>query len=115
MPIDFATLILGSLLTITSILFGLFGVMLVQYEQNRSSIGKKWKAYRLLVIFLSVFIILGFIASLLAFDYLWETSNRVLGFPRTSMLNFIVILFVVEMIIPIATIIAFGIRYIRLG
>lgn len=59
--------ILQLLVSVTAILFGLFGVFLAGYEVARSRVGERWIAYAVLAFFLGTAVVVSSIASLLAY------------------------------------------------
>lgn len=73
--------LLQVLVSVTAILFGLFGVFLTGYEAVCSHIGKRWVAYLVLSLFMGPSVFVGSIASLFAF---WSVEQAILPFGLTA-------------------------------
>jgi hypothetical protein len=110
---DLLSLLFGSTLTVSSILFGLYGVFLVQYDQARASLSHRMPAYRVLLTGTGIMIGMGFCEAILVFSKLngvayslpWSTYGA-------YTLPVILILFYVILVAPIAIIAIFGILYV---
>jgi len=102
-------MLLQLLVSVTAILFGLFGVFMAGYEFARTRVGQRWKAYAILSASTGIAIILGASASLLAF---WVADGRPFMTGSCSALKIAADIFQILMVIEICAILLFGAVYV---
>jgi hypothetical protein len=106
-----AEVIFQSLVSVTAILFGLFAVFLSGFESARRSLGKHWIAYAVLSVFIGASIVVGALATLLAY---WATldSGVPFGLDPKSLLGTASTMLEVLVLLEIIAVAAFGIAYL---
>jgi hypothetical protein len=111
---DILSLIMSSALSIASILFGLYGILLVQYEQARSQLSRHTLAYGALVKTMPFAIGLGFCAAILAFMKL-DGDTRVFLWliPETTIFPLIICLLYATIVAPMLILIIFWVLYAK--
>ena len=99
------------MVSVTAIMLGLFAVFLSGFESARSGLGKRWIAYAILSGFIGASIIVGAVATLLAY---WATmsSGVLFGLDSGSILGIAGFMLQILIILEIVSVVSFGIAYL---
>jgi len=109
---DLPTLVMNCSLLLASILMGLYGVLLLQYEQTKTQITEKRAAYVVLLVITTILIFVGFLNAMLAFTV--ALGMPILGATICFTRQLMLVLFWFELASPVAAIVLFSVLYVIL-